>query len=245
MNSPNSAPEAPLPPELTEVVLTTEQVQKYGGRCFEAGRAARAPTEAARELPTAVSALRSLTEALLTHADNDYIRRQITAAVHILSAHGCTMPVPWPDADFGVERWSSRAASALTQGELGAYHAVCGSIADEATLRRAVSVMEDVLIDIAGWEDKALAEAVEESRRDLAAMVECAALAGAQAPGEPAERDENGEPTQAQKEAWRNEERISLCLRLCADAEKQGWEHVAVKTVQIMLGLPATPGADQ
>lgn len=88
-----------------------------------------APNEAAHELPTAVSALRSLTEALLTHADNDYLRRQITAAVHILSAHGCTMPVPWPDADFGVERWSSRAARALTQGEPAGWLTVCGPTA--------------------------------------------------------------------------------------------------------------------
>lgn len=43
---------------------------------------------------------------------------------------------------------------------------------DEAQLRSAVSVMDDVLTDIAGWEDQALAEAVRASRTDLLAMAD-------------------------------------------------------------------------
>jgi hypothetical protein len=58
------------------------------------------------------------------------------------------------------------------------YHAWCGDISEEVTLRRAVSVMEDVLGDISDWEDKALSEAVEASRRDLQAMVDAIALRG-------------------------------------------------------------------
>lgn len=43
---------------------------------------------------------------------------------------------------------------------------------DEVQLRSAVSVMDDVLTDIAGWEDQALAEAVRASRTDLLAMAD-------------------------------------------------------------------------
>jgi len=60
----------------------------------------------------------------------------------------------------------------------GAYHGWCGSIDDEATLRRAASVMQDVLRDIADWEDRALANAVEEARASVLAMVDCIRMAG-------------------------------------------------------------------
>ena len=46
-------------------------------------------------------------------------------------------------------------------------------VQDEVALTRAVCVMNDVLTDIEGWEDKALAEAVESSKVDLCAMIEC------------------------------------------------------------------------
>jgi hypothetical protein len=70
---------------------------------------------------------------------------------------------------------SETTASASVQG-VAEYHAWCGDISEEVTLRRAVSVMEDVLGDISDWEDKALAEAVEASRRDLQAMVDAIGL---------------------------------------------------------------------
>lgn len=54
----------------------------------------------------------------------------------------------------------------------GAYHAWCGNVEDEATLRLAASVCDDVLGDIAGWEDRALAEAVEATKSDLLAMAD-------------------------------------------------------------------------
>jgi hypothetical protein len=46
-------------------------------------------------------------------------------------------------------------------------------VEDEVSLTRAVSVMNDVLTDISGWEDRALAEAIESSKVDLCAMIEC------------------------------------------------------------------------
>jgi len=46
-------------------------------------------------------------------------------------------------------------------------------VQDEVYLSRAVSVMNDVLTDIEGWEDKALADAVKSSKVDLCAMIEC------------------------------------------------------------------------
>jgi len=46
-------------------------------------------------------------------------------------------------------------------------------VQDEVTLTRAVHVMNDVLGDISEWEDKALFEAVKDSKIDLMAMVEC------------------------------------------------------------------------
>lgn len=45
----------------------------------------------------AFPALRALTEALLTRADPDYLRRQIDAAVKVMAARGCEPPTPWPD----------------------------------------------------------------------------------------------------------------------------------------------------
>jgi hypothetical protein len=53
-----------------------------------------------------------------------------------------------------------------------AYHAWAGSVDDEVALRKAVSVCDDVLTDIADWEDKALAEAVTSVREELAAMAD-------------------------------------------------------------------------
>ena len=46
-------------------------------------------------------------------------------------------------------------------------------VQDEVALTRAVCVMNDVLGDISGWEDKALSEAIESSKVDLCAMIEC------------------------------------------------------------------------
>lgn len=55
----------------------------------------------------AFAALRALTEAVLTRADNDYLRRQLDAAVKVMAARGCESPVPWPDTDFGVANWGA------------------------------------------------------------------------------------------------------------------------------------------
>jgi hypothetical protein len=46
-------------------------------------------------------------------------------------------------------------------------------VQDEVALTRAVHVMNDVLGDISGWEDRALADAVKDSKIDLMAMIEC------------------------------------------------------------------------
>jgi ribosomal protein L37AE/L43A len=51
--------------------------------------------------------------------------------------------------------------------------AAASPLSGEIALTRAISVMEDTLADIADWEDKALAEAIESSLTDLRAMVEC------------------------------------------------------------------------
>lgn len=45
-------------------------------------------------------------------------------------------------------------------------------VQDEVTLTRAVHVMNDVLGDISGWEDTALADAVKDSKISLMAMIE-------------------------------------------------------------------------
>lgn len=45
-------------------------------------------------------------------------------------------------------------------------------VQDEVCVTRAISVMNDVLTDIEEWEDKALAQAVQESRQDLCAIIE-------------------------------------------------------------------------
>jgi hypothetical protein len=56
--------------------------------------------------------LRALTEALLTRADADYLRRQVDAAIEVMAERGYSPPTPWPDEDFGVAVWGrSRAAS--------------------------------------------------------------------------------------------------------------------------------------
>lgn len=80
-------------------------------------------------------------------------------------------------------------AQADSAGQV-AYHAWCGSIDDEATLRRAASVMEDVLTDIEGWEDRALTEAVAESRAAIVALADSIALTAAPAKVEGPNREE-------------------------------------------------------
>lgn len=102
----------------------------------------------------------------------------------------CGRPTERPPGCLRAARLATPPAAATStpcaSGE-GEYHAWAGDIDAEATLRRAVSVMEDVLTDIEGWEDKALAEAVTESRRDVLAMADGIALAAAtQAPAVPA-----------------------------------------------------------
>lgn len=62
------------------------------------------------------NALRALTEALLTHADADYLRRQIDTAVKVMADHGCSPPVPWTDESFGLVVWGV-AASPAAAGE--------------------------------------------------------------------------------------------------------------------------------
>jgi hypothetical protein len=66
-------------------------------------------------LQDAFPALRALTEALLTRADNDYLRRQVDAAVRVMAAHGCEPPTPWPDEGFGIAVWG-HALNATAQG---------------------------------------------------------------------------------------------------------------------------------
>jgi hypothetical protein len=81
---------------------------------------------------------------------------------------------------YQMRHWSAalsiiEALAAATQAQpetQAAYHAWAGSIDDEVTLRKAVSVCDDVLTDIADWEDKALAEAVASVREDLCAMAD-------------------------------------------------------------------------
>jgi hypothetical protein len=53
----------------------------------------------------AFPALRAPTEALLTRADADYLRRQVDAAVVVMASRGCLPPAPWPDEDFGIAVW--------------------------------------------------------------------------------------------------------------------------------------------
>jgi hypothetical protein len=65
------------------------------------------------------------------------------------------------------------------QAEGASYHAWCGSADDEATLRLAASVMQDVLTDIEGWEDRALSEAVADSRTAILAIADSIALTAA------------------------------------------------------------------
>ena len=76
------------------------------------------------------------------------------------------------------------APEAPAQADPGTYHAWAGDITDEAILRRAVSVMDDVLTDIGDWEDKALAEAVESCRVELLAMADGIAMVGGEAPAQ-------------------------------------------------------------
>lgn len=44
---------------------------------------------------TLLAALRYLTEAILTNADADYVKRQMDEAVRVLDLHGVSMPVPY------------------------------------------------------------------------------------------------------------------------------------------------------
>lgn len=77
-------------------------------------------------------------------------------------------------------------------GGYGLVAARDGRIAEEANLRRAVSVFEDVLGDIADWEDKALENAVRECIRDLQALIEGHSLA-TQVAGESEDLDAEAE----------------------------------------------------
>lgn len=80
----------------------------------------------------------------------------------------------------------------------------CGEIDDEATLIRAVSVMNDVLTDIADWEDKTLAEAVEHNRDALQSMIDIIRLRGGESPGAARqhERGENAPPNRKNFDNW-------------------------------------------
>jgi hypothetical protein len=101
------------------------------------------------------------------------------------------------------------------------YHAWAGAVADEAMLRGVVSVLEDVMGDIAGWEDTALLEAVTECRRDLSAYVEVVA---ASSPAPAASDARHSEARRAVgkwlNECPQNEPDLRDIATLCADYDR-------------------------
>ena len=48
-----------------------------------------------KQRDTLLAALRYLTEAILTNADADYMKRQMDEAVRVLDLHGVSVPVPY------------------------------------------------------------------------------------------------------------------------------------------------------
>lgn len=51
--------------------------------------------ELEKQRDTLLAALRYLTEAILTNADADYMKRQMDEAVRVLDLHGVSVPVPY------------------------------------------------------------------------------------------------------------------------------------------------------
>lgn len=51
--------------------------------------------ELEKQRDTLLAALRYLTEAILTNADADYMKRQMDEAIRVLDLHGVSMPVPY------------------------------------------------------------------------------------------------------------------------------------------------------
>lgn len=87
----------------------------------------------------------------------------------------CDLPLTLATIQRAVESLSATQppSEADRTREGGDDRPVWFGVQDEVTLTRAVHVMNDVLGDIEGWEDKALAEAVRDAKVDLMAMIEC------------------------------------------------------------------------
>lgn len=109
--TPDAAPTEVLPPlplqgfaygdDGNPCALSIDQVFAYARAAIAADRTIRAG-DAPRDV---FAELRALTEALLTRADADYLRRCVDAAVKAMAERRCLPPVPWPDEDFGIAVW--------------------------------------------------------------------------------------------------------------------------------------------